>query len=145
METKITISETVGLTGVPSPQSAATSSRGRSHRKKTTKDTGVLTSPSCSAFTALNCPLTVRRHPPYDNIECGFAKIKKWSNDPYTVQSWIHEAFKRRHENPPPDNFGAILLKTTRPPPPPCHAPELPICGSSCNGLAFSKAGTSIT
>ena len=40
----------------------------------------------------------------YDNIKCEFAKIKKWSNDPKTVQSWIHEAFKRRHEDPPPDN-----------------------------------------
>ena len=40
----------------------------------------------------------------HDNIECGFAKIYGWSNDPDTVQSWIHEAFKRRDKNPPPDN-----------------------------------------
>ena len=40
----------------------------------------------------------------HDNIQCGFAKIKKWSNDPKTVQSWIHEAFNRRHEDPPPNN-----------------------------------------
>ena len=40
----------------------------------------------------------------HDNIECEFATIHKWSNDPDTVQSWIHKAFKRRHENPPPDN-----------------------------------------
>lgn len=40
----------------------------------------------------------------HDNIERGFAKIYPWSNDPDTVQSWIHEAFKRRHEDPPPDN-----------------------------------------
>lgn len=40
----------------------------------------------------------------YDNIERGFAKIYPWSNNPDTVQSWIHEAFKRRHEDPPPDN-----------------------------------------
>ena len=40
----------------------------------------------------------------HDNIKCGFAKLYNWSNDPYTVQSWIHEAFKRRNENPPPDN-----------------------------------------
>ena len=31
-----------------------------------------------------------------DNIECGYAKIYNWSNDPYTVQSSIHEAFERR-------------------------------------------------
>ncbi|MDE0425156.1 hypothetical protein F4Y59_08715 [Candidatus Poribacteria bacterium] len=40
----------------------------------------------------------------YDNIECRFATIHNWSDDPDTVQSWIHEAFKRRNENPPPDN-----------------------------------------
>lgn len=40
----------------------------------------------------------------YDNIKCGYAKLYNWSEHPYTVQSWIHEAFKRRHENPPPDN-----------------------------------------
>ena len=40
----------------------------------------------------------------YDNIACGFAKLYNWSDDPDQVQSWIHEAFKRRHENLPPDN-----------------------------------------
>ena len=40
----------------------------------------------------------------YDNIQCGFAEIYNWSDDPDTVQSWIHDAFKRRNENPPPDN-----------------------------------------
>ncbi len=40
----------------------------------------------------------------YDNIQCGYAKIYDWSDNPDTVQSWIHEAFKRRNENPPPDN-----------------------------------------
>ena len=40
----------------------------------------------------------------HDNIERGFAKIYPWSEDPDTVQSWIHGAFKRRHEDPPPDN-----------------------------------------
>lgn len=40
----------------------------------------------------------------HDNIACGFAKLYNWSNDPDTVQSWIHDAFKRRNENPPPDN-----------------------------------------
>ena len=34
----------------------------------------------------------------HDNIECGFAEIYNWSNDPDTVQSWIHDAFKRRTE-----------------------------------------------
>jgi len=50
----------------------------------------------------------------YDNIKCEFAKIKRWSNDPYTVQSWIHEAFKRRDKNPPPDN-SRLSFKKNRP------------------------------
>lgn len=29
----------------------------------------------------------------YDNIQCGFAKIYNWSDDPKEVQDWIHEAF----------------------------------------------------
>ena len=40
----------------------------------------------------------------HDNIEQGFAKIYPWSDDPDTVQSWIHDAFQRRHEDPPPNN-----------------------------------------
>ena len=32
----------------------------------------------------------------YDNVECGFAEIYHWTEDPSTVQSWIHEAFTRR-------------------------------------------------
>nr|VFK22835.1 MAG: MTH538 TIR-like domain (DUF1863) [Candidatus Kentron sp. LPFa]VFK35426.1 MAG: MTH538 TIR-like domain (DUF1863) [Candidatus Kentron sp. LPFa] len=34
----------------------------------------------------------------YDNIQCGFAKIYGWSENPYEVQNWIHEAFQRRNE-----------------------------------------------
>jgi len=40
----------------------------------------------------------------HDNITCGFAKLYDWSDNPAEVQSWINEAFKRRHENPSPDN-----------------------------------------
>ena len=34
----------------------------------------------------------------YDNIECDFAKIYNWSEDPDVVQQRIHEAFKRRNQ-----------------------------------------------
>ena len=34
----------------------------------------------------------------HDNIECEFATIHNWSEDPNQVQSWIHDAFKRRKE-----------------------------------------------
>ena len=37
----------------------------------------------------------------HDNIKCKFATIHNWSNDPHTVQAWIHEAFKRRTEITP--------------------------------------------
>ena len=40
----------------------------------------------------------------HDNIECSFATIHNWRKDPSTVQAWIHEAFKRRNQDPPPDN-----------------------------------------
>ena len=32
----------------------------------------------------------------HDNIECGYAKIYEWNENPRTVQSWIHDAFQRR-------------------------------------------------
>ena len=47
----------------------------------------------------------------HDNIQCGFADIYGWSDDPDQVQSWIHDAFKRRNENPPPDNSRASFKK----------------------------------
>jgi len=31
-----------------------------------------------------------------DNVECEFAKLYNWSDDPYQVQGWIHDAFLRR-------------------------------------------------
>lgn len=41
----------------------------------------------------------------YDNIQCGFAKIYNWSNNPAEVQSWIHEAFNRRNSINPDNSF----------------------------------------
>ena len=34
----------------------------------------------------------------HDNIECKFAKIYSWNDDPGKVQQWIDDAFKRRKE-----------------------------------------------
>lgn len=34
----------------------------------------------------------------HDNIQCGFATIHNWSNNPTEVQGWIHDAFKQRTE-----------------------------------------------
>jgi len=32
----------------------------------------------------------------HDNIKCGFASIHNWSEDPATVQGWIHDAYLRK-------------------------------------------------
>lgn len=40
----------------------------------------------------------IHKVPPrlYDNIQCGYANIYPWSNDPIKIQEWIHEAFQRK-------------------------------------------------
>lgn len=45
-----------------------------------------------------------------DNIDCGFAKIYSWSEDPYEVQRWIQEAFIRRKQLDP-DNARELFEK----------------------------------
>ena len=69
-----------------------------------------------TADTLHSAPYDPHTIPPrlHENIECGFAKIYKWSKDPDTVQAWIHEAFKRRDKNPPPHN-SRDLFKDNRP------------------------------
>ena len=47
----------------------------------------------------------------HDNIKCDFAKLYDWRKDPSTVQAWIHEAFKRRNEDPPPNNARPAFAK----------------------------------
>lgn len=32
-----------------------------------------------------------------DNIDCGYAHLYRWSDNPREVQQWIHDAFKRRN------------------------------------------------
>jgi hypothetical protein len=44
-----------------------------------------------------------------DNIDCGFAKIYDWSNDPYEVQRWIHEAYERRNVITPDNSFPSFI------------------------------------
>ncbi|KGJ88566.1 TIR domain-containing protein [Colwellia psychrerythraea] len=45
-----------------------------------------------------------------DNIDCKFAKIYNWSDDPLKVQQWIHEAFNRRKKINP-DNSREMFGK----------------------------------
>ena len=49
----------------------------------------------------------------HDNIECDFAKIYNWSEDPDGVQQWIHEAFNRRNQVNP--NNSRRLFVNNRP------------------------------
>jgi hypothetical protein len=53
----------------------------------------------------------LRTIPPrlHDNIKCEFASIHNWSEDPATVQGWIHQAYLRRGRVLPDnsrDSFG---------------------------------------
>lgn len=45
----------------------------------------------------------------HDNIERGYAKIYNWNDNPRTVQSWIHEAFVRRHEIDPDNSYPSFV------------------------------------
>jgi hypothetical protein len=46
----------------------------------------------------------------YDNIKAGFASIHNWSEDPATVQGWIHQAYLRK-SSALPDNSRASFGK----------------------------------
>lgn len=41
----------------------------------------------------------------YDNVRCGFAEIYYWSNNPFTVQTWIHASFERRNKINPNNSY----------------------------------------
>jgi hypothetical protein len=45
----------------------------------------------------------------YDNIKCGFASIYNWSNDPTSVQKWIHEAFEKRNKKTPDNSYPSFV------------------------------------
>lgn len=45
----------------------------------------------------------------YDNIQCDFAKIYNWDNNPNAVQQWIHEAFERRNKINPDNSFPSFV------------------------------------
>lgn len=45
----------------------------------------------------------------YDNIQCGFAEIYNWSDDPALVQKWIHDAFERRNKINPDNSYPSFV------------------------------------
>lgn len=45
----------------------------------------------------------------HDNIQCGFAKIYNWSEDPKVVHDWIHEAFDRRNKVNPDNSYDSFV------------------------------------
>jgi hypothetical protein len=71
---------------------------------------------SRSGLLGILLPTYPRSYNPYtipprlhDNIECGFAKIYKWSNDSTSVQDWIHEAFQRRNQINPNNSYPSFV------------------------------------
>jgi hypothetical protein len=44
-----------------------------------------------------------------DNIKNEFAGLYDWSDNPYDVQRWIHEAFKRRNKIIPDNSFPSFV------------------------------------
>jgi len=41
----------------------------------------------------------------HDNVQCGFASIYNWSENPAEIQKWIHEAFQRRNKITPDNSY----------------------------------------
>ncbi len=55
---------------------------------------------------------TVTSYDPYtvpprlhDNVQCGFASLHLWSNDPAEVQGWIHDAYNRKSRIEPDNSY----------------------------------------
>ncbi len=46
----------------------------------------------------------------YDNFECGYSKLYRWSENSAHVQDWIHRAFEARLEKNP-DNSRDLFVK----------------------------------
>jgi hypothetical protein len=44
----------------------------------------------------------------YDNIKCEFATIYSWSDNPTTVQGWIHDAYVRKSTKQPDNSRAAF-------------------------------------
>lgn len=44
-----------------------------------------------------------------DNIDCGFAKIYEWSENPDEIKKWIHEAFIRRNKINPNNSLASFV------------------------------------
>lgn len=45
----------------------------------------------------------------HDNVVCGYADIRKWTENPVLVQGWIHEAFKKRETELPNNSFASFV------------------------------------
>lgn len=49
----------------------------------------------------------------YKNIECGFATIHLWNENPDIVQGWIHEAFMRKDKITPDNSYPSFSNNRT--------------------------------
>lgn len=44
-----------------------------------------------------------------DNLDCGFAKIYRWTEDPNSIQQWIHDAFNRKKNIQPDNSYSSFV------------------------------------
>lgn len=49
----------------------------------------------------------------YDNFECGYAKLYRWSDDPKFVEKWIHKAFLDRKTLAPTNSRSSFVNNRT--------------------------------
>jgi len=49
----------------------------------------------------------------YDNVNCGFADMYRWSNDPHEVATWINDAYARRTRIIPDNSYPSYANNRT--------------------------------
>lgn len=45
----------------------------------------------------------------HDNVQCEFASLHRWSNDPDEVQDWIHAAYNRKSRIVPDNSYPSFV------------------------------------
>ena len=45
----------------------------------------------------------------HDNIDCDFASIHNWSDNPKLIQDWIHQAYERRKKVTPDNSYQSFV------------------------------------
>lgn len=68
--------------------------------------------PNHPAFGKSYSPNTI---PPrlYDNVKCGYSDLYDWSNNPTSIQTWIHNAFLKRTTVLPDNSYPNFAYNRT--------------------------------